>query len=201
MKRRIMLTALVGVAGCSVLPSQPYVEKRDWPLAADRPTTLPPPQKGRVLLVRAVTAAPGLDRRGVQWLLPDGSLHIDYYEHWAVPPAQAAEESLRRWLAGSGLFAAVVGPGSRMNADLVLEGELTAFVGDPANGVARATLSVVLLDQKALTTTVMMQLSITGTAPLSSNRPQDVVGALRGALGSAMAQTEQAIARTIQARA
>ena len=138
MRRRIWLGGAAALAGCSVLPKEPYVEKRDWPLAVRRPAVLPARHGGPVLLVRTIQAAPGLESRGLQWLLPDGSLHIDYYEQWAVPPAQAVEDSLRQWLSDAGLFAAVVGPGSRLTADLVLEGELSTFVGDPGAGVARA---------------------------------------------------------------
>ena len=43
------------------------------------------------------------------------------------PPAQAVEDGLRQWLAATGLFGAVLAPGSRLAADLVLEGDLTAF--------------------------------------------------------------------------
>jgi cholesterol transport system auxiliary component len=206
MNRRSLLGGLAALGGgwlggCSVLPSQPYVQKRDWPLVVDRPASLPPRSNGRVLLVRSITAAPGLDARGVQWLLPDGSVHVDYYEQWAVPPAQATEDSLRRWLAASGQFSAVIGPGSRINADLVLEGELTAFVGDPAAGVARAALAAVLLDQRASSTRVLLQLTETATAPLGSADPAAVVAALRAALASVLAQTEQAVAQATRPRA
>jgi ABC-type uncharacterized transport system auxiliary subunit len=201
MNRRFLLGGLATLAGCSVLPSQPYVQKRDWPLVLDRPGSLPPRTGGRVLLVRSITAAPGLDARGVQWLLPDGSVHVDYYEQWAVAPPQAAEDGLRRWMADAGLFAAVVGPGSRINADLVLEGELAAFIGDPAAGVARASLAVVLLDQRSNSTKVLLQRTETATAPLNSTNPTAVVAALRAALASVAAQTEQAVAQAIRPRA
>ena len=82
----------------------------------------PPNPRGRVLLVRDVRAGPGLEVRGLQWLQRDGSVHVDFYEQWAVPPAQAVEDDLRQWLADAGLFRAVVAPGSRLNADFVAGG-------------------------------------------------------------------------------
>ena len=77
MRRRRMMggmtaalaTALVG-SGCSVLPSQPYLQRRDWPMVVRRPATLPSRPGGRVLLVRTVEAGPGLERRGLQTLSP-----------------------------------------------------------------------------------------------------------------------------------
>jgi cholesterol transport system auxiliary component len=191
MRRRWLLGGMVGTAlatalgggGCSVLPSQPYLQRRDWPLvvrrAGDSAAALPPvsgppvsgppvsgppvsgpPESGPavsrspgrggglVLLVRTVQVGPGLETRGLQTLQQDGSLKSDFYEQWAVPPAEAIDDDLRRWLADSGLFAAVVGPGSRMTADLVLEGELLALYADLASMTARAALALVLIDER-----------------------------------------------------
>ena len=102
MNRRWLLAGLAALGGCSVLPNAPYPQRREWPLTVRRSPALPPNPGGPVLLVRMMTAAPGLEARGLQWLLPDGSLHVDFYEQWAVPPAHAAEAALRQWLAESG---------------------------------------------------------------------------------------------------
>ena len=194
MRRRIWLGGAAALAGCSVLPKEPYVEKRDWPLAVRRPAVLPARHGGPVLLVRTIQAAPGLESRGLQWLLPDGSLHIDYYEQWAVPPAQAVEDSLRQWLSDAGLFAAVVGPGSRLTADLVLEGELSTFVGDPGAGVARAGLALVLLGQGQKSGRVLLQKTERGDAPLAGVQPAVVVRALVGALAEVLRQVDTDVA-------
>jgi len=193
-RRRTCLAGVAALAGCSVLPQQPYLERRDWPLAARRPKVLPSRSRGLVLLVRSIEAGPGLERRGLQWKLPDGSLHIDFYEQWAVPPAQAVEDALRLWLADSGLFAAVVSPGSQLAADLVLEGELTEFTGYPRAGIARAELALVLLDQRPKMPHIMLQKTESVTAPLTSTQPPSVVQSLQAALGGLLRETEQDIA-------
>ncbi len=144
------------------MPSQSYPERRDWPLVVRRAEALPARRNGKVLLVRTVSAAPELEARGLQWLRPDGSVHVDYYEQWAVPPAQAVDDDLRQWLAASGIYAAVLAPGSRLNADLVLEGELETFVADVPAGMARARLAVVLLDQQPNPAKVKLQQTFGG---------------------------------------
>ena len=144
MRRRVVLLGLVGLGGCSVLPSPQYLQRRDWPLDVRRPSELPPRMRGKVLLVRVIRAGPGLDVRGMQWLQRDGSIHVDFYEQWAVPPAQAVEDDVRQRLAGAGLFSAVVAPGSRLEADYVLEGELQTFIADPGAGVARVSVAFVV---------------------------------------------------------
>ena len=148
MRRRWVLAGAAALAGCSLLPHKPSVQRRDWPLDVRREPAAPPNPRGRVLLVRTVRAGPGLEVRGLQWLQRDGSVHVDFYEQWAVPPAQAVEDDLLQWLADSGLFSAVVAPGSRLNADFVLEGELDVFIADLNAGVARVALALVLLDQR-----------------------------------------------------
>jgi cholesterol transport system auxiliary component len=193
MMRRVWLAGAAALAGCSVLPQQPYLQRRDWPLLARRPAALPPRTKGPVLLVRGVQAAPGLESRGLQWKLPDGSLHVDYYEQWAVPPAQAVEDALRLWLADAGLFAAVVAPGSQLPADLTLEGELTEFLGDPQAGVARAALALVLLDKRPQTVRVLLQKTEGATALLADTQPPVVVQALQAALEATLRETEQSL--------
>ena len=63
---------------------------------------------GRVLLVRTMRPAPGLEARGLQWLQRDGSVHVDFYEQWAVPPAQAVEDDAAAMAGGCGAVRAVL---------------------------------------------------------------------------------------------
>ena len=147
-----------------------------------------------MLLVRTVRAAPNLEARGIQWLLKDGSVHVDFYEQWAVPPAAAVDEDLRQWLAATGRYSAVLAPGSRLNADLVLEGELNALVADPPNGTARVALSLVLLDQRSGVAKVKLQRSVTAQANLSGPGIPEMVDAMRAALEDVLRQTEAVLA-------
>ena len=193
MRRRLALASVLAIAGCSLLPSQSYVERRNWPLVIRRPTTLPPRTRGKVLLVRTVTAAPELETRGLQWLEHDGSVHVDYYEQWAVAPAEAVDDDLRQWLAASGLYAAVLAPGSRLNADLVLEGQLETFVADLPSGIARAALAIVLVDQKPDPAKVLLQRTVRVDAKMAGTNIPGLVDAMRLALRDVLQQTEAAI--------
>jgi cholesterol transport system auxiliary component len=194
MRRRWLLAGGFAMAGCSVLPQQPYVQRRDWPLDVQRTPVLPPRARGRVLLVRSVRAAPGLESRGLQWLQRDGSLHVDFYEQWAVPPAQGVEDDLRQWLGDAGLFRAVLAPGSRLDADLVLEGELNTFQADLGAGVAHASLALVLLDQRSGAARVLLQRTETAEVPLNGTDPPALVEALKAALVAVLKKAERDIA-------
>jgi ABC-type uncharacterized transport system auxiliary subunit len=198
MKRRWLVACGVSLAGCSLLPQTPYVQQRAWPLDVERPSVAPPKTRGRALLVRSVRAAPGLEDRGLQWLQRDGSVHIDYYEQWAVPPAQAVENDLRQWLSDSGLFAAVVAPGSRLNADYVLEGELDTFIADPNAGVVHVALALVLLDQRQGAARVLLQRTESADVKLSASDPPAIAEAMRAAIAEVLRRTEADVARAVR---
>ena len=197
MRRRWVLVGATSLTGCSLLPQTPYVQRRDWPLDVHRPSVEPRNQHGRVLLLRSVRAGPGLEARGMQWLQRDGSLHVDFYEQWAVPPAQAVENDLRQWLADSGRFSAVVAPGSRLNANLVLEGELNTFVANLNTGMARVALALVLIDQRQGSTTVLLQRTVTAEVRLAGDEPPAIADAMKAAIVDVLRQTETDIAAAI----
>ena len=197
MKRRWLLSGVAAIGACSLLPQTPYVERRDWPLDVRRPSSAPPKQRGRILLVRNVRAAPGLESRGLQWLQHDGSVHVDFHEQWAVPPAQAVENDLRRWLADAGLFAAVVPPGSRLHADFVLEGELTAFIADLEAGVSRVAFAFVLLDQRTGRTKVLLQRTETAEVSLAGREPAAISDATRSAIAEVLRHAETNVAAAV----
>jgi ABC-type uncharacterized transport system auxiliary subunit len=138
-----------------------------------------------------VQSAPGLEQRGLQSLRPDGSLDVAFYEQWIVEPAAGVEESLRQWLAASGLFAAVLAPGSRLSADIVIESTLTTFLADPPAGVARVALSVVAINQRHNPSHVVAQGDLRATAPLHGSDAPAEVAALKDALASVLTDVER----------
>ena len=194
MRRRVVLAGIAALGGCSVLPAAPYVQRRDWPLDVRRDAVLPPRPRGRVLLVRSVQPAPGLEARGLQWLQKDGSVHIDFYEQWAVPPAQAVEDDLRQWLTDAGLFRAVVATGSVLAPDFILEGQLNAFIADINRGVARVSLALVLLDQRLTPIKVPLQKTESAEVKLVGTDPPAIANGLKAALADVLRQSETDVA-------
>ena len=200
MNRRFLLMA-AGLGGCSILPQRPYVERRDWPLDVQRPTVLPPNPRAPVLLIRTLRAAPGLEAQGLQTIQTDGSVQTGYYERWSVPPADAVDEQLRRWLAASGLFAGVLPPGSRAHADLALEGELLSLVAAPAQGESRAAMGIVLVDLRPAQPHLLLQAEETAAAPLAGTEPPEIAQSGRQAVAALLNQVEHRIAPLLSGRA
>lgn len=192
MMRRILLASLIGVGACG-LSERPFLERRQWPLIVRRPTIRPPRPRGRVLLVQSVRANAELTVRGLITLQPDGSMSTNFYEEWAVPPAEAVSDDLRQWLAGSGLYAAVLAPGSRLSADLVLDATLLAFWANVKTNRTRVSLGLVLLDQRHGPIRVLLQKTVTAEANLASAEPPAIVAGIRAALVEVLQLTEQAL--------
>ncbi len=193
MRRRTWLALPVALSGCGgLLSERAYVPTREWPLLVTRPGVSPPPPGAPVLAVRSLRAAPGLEVRGLPTLARDGSLTRASYEEWLVPPGEGVEDALRRWLAASGLYSAVLAPGSRVIADQILEGELTALWIDERDGLAHAGIGLVVLaggEQQRL----ILQQTLAATAPASGTDAADAVAALRQALARLFSGVETAL--------
>ena len=193
LRRRGVLVAGAALAGCSVLPARPYQERRQWPLDVPPPVSAAGAAGHKVLLLRAVRAGPGLDTRGLRTIQPDGAERIANWEEWSVPPPQGVEDDLRQWLAASGLFAAVVMPGSAVKPDLVLEGELLALVADPQTGAARAAIGIVVLREPG--SQPLLQRSFTGKARLQGQDGPALARAMRAAIADMLSQALGAFER------
>ncbi|MCK8787799.1 hypothetical protein M0638_25925 [Roseomonas sp. NAR14] len=189
--------AALALPGCASLFSRPYIEIQRFAL-----DPAPPPGRGpggarrggKVLLVRLLRAAPGQEQRGLRTLRADGTETADFHNEWTAPPADLVEEVVRRWLIASGLFAAVVAPGSRAPADLILEAELTTLQAEPARGLARAGMSAVVL--RGADGRVASQLVLAGTAPLATPDPPAAAraAAMNAALADLLGQLESRLA-------
>lgn len=193
--RRAVVLVSAGLAACSVLPQPKYVQQTQWPLQLHPPRTVPPPANGKVLLIRDVQASPGVDRLGLQWYEQNGSVHVDFYNQWAVAPSQAVTNNLQQWLAASGLFAAVVSPGSGLSPGLILDTQLTQFIADPRTMTAHAALQITLINPNRTPSQALLQQSIAGQARMPTDTPQGVAEGLQAAFADALGKVQAAIGR------
>lgn len=195
MKRRDVVVGLpVLLAGCASALTRPYVARQDWALTVPTSPSGLKRHGGKVLLVRTVEAAPSLQDRGLKTLAPDGLMHTDFYNLWVVPPAEGVGAALRQYLAGSGLFQAVLAPGSLATAALTLEAELMQLWVEPAAGRAVAEFSIVLLATATTSTHVLLQATERGTSRLPAGAdPAQQVDAQLAALAQVFRETAAAL--------
>jgi hypothetical protein len=197
--RRALLLAPLALAACSILPDRPNLPVRRYALAPERPSRRAAPRGAPVLLLRSLRGVPGLQQVGLRRRLADGSFAIAPYEEWLAPPGDLAEAALRAWLGASGLFAAVVAPGTRAEAGLVFEGRLTVLETVPAEGEAQAAVAGVLLRESGLSASVIAPVEARGSAPLppEADAPAEAA-AMQAALGAAFTGLEALLARALQ---
>ncbi|MCS6854209.1 MAG: ABC-type transport auxiliary lipoprotein family protein [Elioraea sp.] len=200
MKRRTLLAAGLAASACANPLSRPYPEKRLYVLEAKRPTGSSPSGRPRVLLLRAVTAAPGAEGRGLVTRLPGNVQNADFWNEFFAPPADMVHDAMRRWLGESGLFAAVLDPGSRSRADLALETRLIALFGDgtdPRAPSARVHLQTLLLGLERDPPRILARGDYDRRVPIPTLAPEVLAPALSQALALALADLEADLRRVL----
>ncbi len=192
-RRGLLLPLALALAGCSVFPDRPHVPVRRFDLNPQRPQRRAAPRGAGVLLLRHLRGVPGLQEVGLRRARADGGFDIAPYDEWLAPPADLAERALRNWLQASGLFAAVVAPGSRADHTLVLEAQLTRLETLPARNEARAAIAGVMLLERGVSTRVLTTFNVEGRAQLPSGADAPAeAAAMEAALADAFAAVEQA---------
>jgi cholesterol transport system auxiliary component len=200
MRRRGVLAApaLLLLEGCANPLSRPYPEKRLYVLAARRATALPAPAQGRVLVVRSVTPAPGMEGRGLVTRRPGHVQESDFWNEFFAPPAAMVQDALRQWLSDAGLHAAVLDQGSRARADLALESVLVAAIGDgsdPSAPAARLHLQTLLLGLDRTPPRILARGDYDRRVPVAALAPDAVVEGLSRALALVLADLEADLRR------
>lgn len=188
-RRFLLLATPLLLAGCgTVLDREKYQPRSDWPLAPSPPPSASAGPRTKVVLVRSVLAGPGLADRGLITLEPDGSLHRGYYNRWAVPPAEGVTAALIAWLQASGAFAAVVGEGTSLNPDVMVEATLETLLADPASHQARAAMTLVVAKPRGLSDVPVLQRRLRAAVPLAGVTAPDLVRAQKDALAQILTQ-------------
>lgn len=192
MKRRLLLALPLLGAGCSVLPSRPYLETQRYPLEPRRPASARRTGTPRgAILLRTLRSGPGMEVRGLRRVNPDGTLGIGFYDEWLAPPAELVESALREWLIASGAFAAVAAPGSRLSTPFILEAELVTLQAEPTR--ARAGMTALLLAgaEGLNDPRVLAQRRLEATVPLrAESTPADQAAAMQAAVGQLFGELE-----------
>lgn len=191
-RRALLLAAPAVAAGCANPLSRPFPEKTLFVLDVRRPQRLPPNPRGRVLVVRTVAAGPGAELRGIVTRLPGGQQRADFWNEFFSPPPALVQDALRQWLADSGLFSAVVDPGTRATPALALEPVLNAMFADAAETppVARVQMQTLTLGLDRTPPRVLAQGDHDRRAQLASLAPATIVAGFNVVLAAIFSDIE-----------
>jgi cholesterol transport system auxiliary component len=191
-RRTLLLAAPALAAGCSNPLSQPFPEKNFFVLDVRRPQRLPPNPRGRVLVLRSVTAGPGAELRGIVTRFQGGQQRSDFWNEFFSPPPALIQDQLRQWLADSGLFSAVVDQGTRATPALALEPVLNAMFADAAETppVARVQMQTLTLGLDRTPPRVIAQADHDRRAQIASLAPATIVAGFNVVLAAIFADIE-----------
>lgn len=195
-RRLLRLAALLPLGACGNALEKPYPDKRTYVLEAIRPDRRPPNPRGPVLLLRRVQAAPGYEGRGL--IFRTGSeQRIDFYQEFALPPAQAIAATAADWFTASGRFSAVIPAHSQLEPRYALEGELNGLYArlDPPAPRLVIDLSLRLLDLRGAVPTIAARHDLRGPRPLADASGDAYARAAGQAVAEALTGLETALSR------
>ncbi|MCU0985093.1 MAG: hypothetical protein MUC89_09150 [Acetobacteraceae bacterium] len=194
-RRAALLGLPLLAAGCANPLSRPFADKALFVLDVRRPQRLPPNPRGRVLVLRTVTPAPGAELRGLVTRLAGGRQRADFWNEFFAPPAALVQDQLRTWLADSGNFSAVVDQGTRATPTLALEPSLGGLFADASVSPpqARAQMQTLLLGLDRTPPRVLAKGDHDRAAQIASLEPAAIVAGLNVALAAVFAEIEASL--------
>ncbi len=193
-------TRFLFMTGCALLLSGCFdlglsretPQQRRYVLEA--PRAEPAPGRGRGHLeVRAFHAAGAYAGRSFVYRVVGQEVESDYYHEFQQAPGQAVSEVTRAWLAGSGIYQAVRGGGSRIPADLILEGDVLELFGDYREATAAAVLSVefTLIDRAS--SAMLYHQVLSARIGMPDQEPANLVAGWNGCLAEILAKLESGL--------
>ena len=136
------------VAGCG---AKSY-EKQQFLLDARRASSTTAGSRQNVVEVRRFTIDPAFSGKGLTYRKGEFEYESDFYNEFLLAPDAMVTEKVRNWLSLSGLAQRVLDPGSYVDPNYVLEGNVIALYGDfrtPSSPKAVTELRVFLLEMQA----------------------------------------------------
>ena len=135
------------IAGCG---AKSY-EKQQFLLDARRASSAAAKSQKNVVEVRRFTIDPAFSAKGLTYRKGEFEYESDFYNEFLIAPDAMITEKVRNWLSLSGLAQRVLDPGSYVDPNYVLEGNVIALYGDFRTGSspkAVMELRVFLLEMK-----------------------------------------------------
>jgi len=105
-------------------------EKQQFLLDARRTPSATASSQKNVVEVRRFTIDPAFSAKGLTYRKGEFEYESDFYNEFLITPDAMITEKVRNWLSQSGLARRVLDPGSYVDPNYVLEGNVIALYGD-----------------------------------------------------------------------
>ena len=188
----LMLSSLalcLALTGCL---TRPALEHQTF--ALQTPVVTNAAATGPVLLLRSVEVSPLFAGQALVYRIGPNAYETDPYAGFLVPPGPALAIPIRAYLANSGAFANIVGPGSLLTPAQELQVQVAELYGDfrqPGRPAAVLSLRLVFV---TATGTVISQKTYSRSVPVKTNTAAAVVAGYDEALAGIMADVAAGLA-------
>ena len=165
------------LTGCATLEKN-YPERNYYIFNISNKDKNLTPISGGVLEVRRFEISPSFASREFVYRNGDLSYLTDFYNQFFRPPSSLITEEVRKWLSESGQFKYVVDSSNNVEANYVLEGNVSELYGDfRATNEPKAVLGVqfFLTEETSANPKIVFQNNYRREVVLSSNSAQDLV--------------------------
>lgn len=202
--RATAICAALALTAC-VQVARDFPARRTFVLDVPRPAEAPAlaTASEAVLLVRRLNVSERFEGRSLIYRVDDLLFEDDFHDTLLRSPAALVTEQVRRWLAATGAFAAVVDEGSQVLPTHVLEGNVAALYGDFAGErpAAVVELQFFLLEADAAQPGVLLDVTYPIRVPLEEGTPREVVRGFNRAIARALVELEEELRAVLAAAA
>ena len=153
-----------------------------------------------ILRVRPFRISPSYSGTEFLYRTSESAIESDYYNEFLIPPARLVTESAVAWLQASGLFDAVLGSSSTLQASYVLEGNVRSMYGDyrqPDRAQAVLELQVFLAPEAASEERIVLQRSYSKRVDVSGSTSEALMAGWNQCLTEVLTDLEEDLNRVL----
>ena len=165
------------LTGCATLEKN-YPERNYYILNVSNKDQNSPPVLGTVLEVRRFEISPSFASREFVYRNGDLSYKSDFYNQFFRPPGQLITEQVRKWLSESSRFKYVVDSSNNVEANYILEGNVSEVFGDfrtPNTPKAVMGIQFFLTEETSTNPKIVFENNYRREVVLSSNSAEELV--------------------------
>jgi len=199
MKIRLLLASLSLGLLCGCL-SRPSLSVQSFSFAAP-PVTGTSPTNAPVLQIRRLQVASPYDSQSFTYRTGEFSYERDPYAQFLVPPAESFTAALRAYLRQSGIFSAVVEPGTGLKPDSLVDVTVDQLYGDFRSQATPAAVLAMhftfFTASHGLPGRVILQKEYTRRVPLKARTARAVMAAWNEGLEQIMAEVNSDLKKAL----